>query len=79
MNSFMYLELPPPVCRPHLINNPRSPIRILEKLLQCIRDELLEGWVAQQLTDTLDRITVPELNLLSSSIAIVINRVADEF
>lgn len=48
-------------------------------MLQCIRDELLEGWVAQQLTDTLDRIMVPELNLLSSSIAIVINRVADEF
>ena len=59
-----YLEVPPPICSPHLVDVTFFAVRIAEDTFGCKSKVLCKYWIPYDLFDTFHRITIPNLQLL---------------
>jgi hypothetical protein len=59
------LKIPPPLASPHVIELLVLAVHVLKYSLWRKLHVLPESWVSNQLFDTLDRVSSPQLNLLS--------------
>lgn len=71
-----YLQVPPPVRSPHLINVPYRPLRITVNSLWCVRKMILEHRIPDQLLYAFHRIPIPQLHLLRHRLPFGILQVA---
>ena len=79
LNASTCLSLPPPISCHHLTVYSILQLIILIMLLWCIFHPILEHWVPNQPTHTLNRIPSPELNFLNNRVAILIQAVSSDF
>ena len=68
-----YLYLTPPLSRPHLVVHGLFSEWVFEDLLRCVLHAVDECGVRYELADALHRVSLPELELLCSTLAMLIN------
>lgn len=72
----MYLCVPPPVSRPHLIVDADTSLTITKNLLGSVCHFSVERGVANEFSNALKRISPPELKLLRLLLPILVGRIS---
>lgn len=79
MTKLTDLKLPPPWTHPHLIDNLHRTLAIHQELLRHILHYIAKHWISQELPNTINRITIPQLKSFSLELAIDVKPVSCEF
>ena len=71
-----YLSVPPPVRHPHFVIYSVLPLFVFVHPQWCISQFISKGWIWDKPLDAFNRVLMPKLNILSSSISILVEFVS---
>lgn len=75
--QLIYLYVPPPVGCPHIVIHAHLPFRIHIDTFRCITCDIFEEGIADELTYTLDRVPVPQLDSFLPQFSFLVRLVPD--